>query len=88
MYKRLDDLIDEHKRDSGRKKTSVKRVDLRRVNNRIPSVPPFPFMVSETWRHEFVDEKQLSAAFVTRREDPPGFGTKKSVQDGEFDEFE
>lgn len=88
VYKKLDELIDEQKRDAGRKGMSVTRVNLHRINNRLPTIPPFPFMVDRTWDQDFVEGKGSKATFVTRREDPPGFGTKKSVEESRFEKFE
>lgn len=81
MYNKLDRLRETTKRNIGKKKASHKRVDLQRVNNRIPVTPPYPFMVDEAWKEKFVDGKELDVPFKMKHEDPAGFGSKMFIDD-------
>ena len=50
----------------------TKRVDLGRVNNSVPTIVPYPFMVDEFWHTDFVVNKGLT--LDTHEKDPEGFG--------------
>lgn len=56
---------------------SVRRVDLKRVNNEIPEMPPFPFMVDSNWHQEYVLDNPDAGHFDVLRRDPRGFGSRK-----------
>lgn len=78
MYKTLDELRENNLRQLGKKKNAThKRVDLHRVSNRIPTMPPYPFMVDEAWKKEFGDKADTNEPFTVNREDPPGFGSRR-----------
>ena len=81
VFDRLRSIRSAQKQNESNKKKGVrkvKRVDLRNVNNGIPSSPPFPFMVDSVWHDQHVKAKGLTCEM--REEDPAGFG---DVEDNE-----
>lgn len=54
------------------KRRKAKRVDLNSVNNKVPVVAPYPFMVDQYWLEEYVKKKGLTCKM--RKKDLDGFG--------------
>ncbi|KAL5536175.1 hypothetical protein ACEPAF_4280 [Sanghuangporus sanghuang] len=78
LYVKLDKVFVELQKLSRNKKQSVKHVFMGEIKYDIPAIAPYPFMVDQTWKKTFVDDKGLANQFRTLPEDPSGLDTKQN----------